>query len=248
MDYAELLRVFESRRTGYDYKRLSPNVKLVMNNDKSLSVQLYSTSIVTRFPNDDMEIRTGGWHTSTTFKKIGDYAGVYIGTSDSRLETWNYDSALNIRGWKMSQRVPSPVDPEKFIMVSTPFYEGIRLNRGLEVVSEKLPIRLRIQDKEIAKKAKALMRPLFEMKRVAKQLEDVNLGFNPSLLDTQKGLVELSSKLMALSSIEYAEVKDLSKWDIDFIRNTIRSTLGDPTYLVELEQIDDGKYRWNRVE
>ena len=240
MNYEQLLKLFESRRKGKLYKSLSATKQLYMNTDKSLSVQLHQTKIVTVYPNDDVIVNTGGWHTRTTHKWISEYGGVWIYSANSGVSSWDYNYHYSISSQERLV-VPHPLKKGKVMGLATPYYDGIRFDKDRKVISKRLPYQLEIEDKEISNKAKKAMAPLFELRRLAKALGDEENSYQskPSVV---------ARKILNNQELNYDEASKLSDHDLDMIRYDVRRGLGNTSYVVELEDIGSGQYRWNRVE
>lgn len=76
-----LLRLSRNR----DHLKVNNNTTLRRNQDGTIALCLHLTDIVTYNPNGEFVIRTGGWHTSTTRKRLNDYTPGRFFIADGKL-------------------------------------------------------------------------------------------------------------------------------------------------------------------
>jgi hypothetical protein len=72
-------RLIQGNQLNKTTRRVANNTYATINDDKSVSIRLHQTDIVTIHVNDSVEINSGGWMTSTTKSRINEFtnAGIY---------------------------------------------------------------------------------------------------------------------------------------------------------------------------
>jgi hypothetical protein len=77
MTHAEAVKMVLGKRNR-GQRKVGNNTYAYINHDSSVSIELHGTKVVTIYPNGLYKLNSGGYHTSTTKKRINQYSPVKV--------------------------------------------------------------------------------------------------------------------------------------------------------------------------
>lgn len=77
MNYLEAVAMVRGK-TNRDSRKVGNNTYATIEYDKSVAIRLHGTTVVRFYPNGLVKLNSGGYHTSTTKKRINKYSPVSV--------------------------------------------------------------------------------------------------------------------------------------------------------------------------
>lgn len=77
MNYLEAVAMVRGK-TNKNTRKVGNNTYAEIEYDKSVSIRLHGTTVVRFYPNGLVKLNSGGYHTSTTKKRINQYSPVRV--------------------------------------------------------------------------------------------------------------------------------------------------------------------------
>lgn len=98
MDYTEAERLLATARDKYAGKPIANNTRLHTLAGDAIGLRLHNTDVLTFYPDGSIGIDTGGWHTVTTWNRIGRYLDapwrIYSDKGEWRWVHWSGERVL----------------------------------------------------------------------------------------------------------------------------------------------------------
>lgn len=134
--YWKAEKIFASRRSGREYKRISKNQVLLYDKRNDCYIHKHHHTNTVFIYRDKFVIDTGGWDTETTWKKIGQWSPLRAG-------------GKRVASWEGTKYVYWGHDDNRFTH-ATEFYDGIEIDNDGVPLDPK-PIKVRRLRRGVAK-------------------------------------------------------------------------------------------------
>jgi hypothetical protein len=77
MNYIDAVKMVKGK-TSASKRKIGNNTYATIQPDGSVTIRLHSTDVVTIYPDDAVEVNSGGWRSSTTKDRINKYSPVKV--------------------------------------------------------------------------------------------------------------------------------------------------------------------------